>query len=38
MSGIEKINIEQKLPIILKLIENTEAEIKPNIITIHIIK
>ena len=37
MSGIEKLNIEQKLPIILKLIENTEAEIKPNIITIHTI-
>ena len=37
MSAIEKLNIEQKLPIILKLIENTEAEIKPNIITIHTI-
>ena len=31
MSAIEKLNIEQKLPIIRTLIENTDPEIKPNI-------
>ena len=35
MSAIEKLNIEQKLPIIRTLIENTDPEIKPNIITLY---
>ena len=37
MSGIEKLNIEQKLPIIRTLIENDDTEIKPNIITLYTI-
>ena len=37
MSGIEKLNIEQKLPIIRTLIENPDSEIKPNIITLYTI-
>ena len=37
MSAIEKLNIEQKLPIIRTLIENTDPEIKPNIITLYTI-
>jgi len=38
MSAIEKLNIEQKLPIIRTLIENTDPEIKPNIITLYTIQ
>ena len=34
MSAIDKLNFEQKLPIIRTLIENQDAEIKPNIITV----
>jgi hypothetical protein len=37
MSAIEKLNIEQKLPIIRTLIENSDPEIKPNIITVYTI-
>lgn len=37
MSAIEKLNIEQKLPIIRTLIENNDPEIKPNIITLYTI-
>ena len=37
MSAIDKLNIEQKLPIIRTLIENSDAEIKPNIITVYTI-
>ena len=35
MSKIAKLNIEEKLPIIKTLIENDEAEIKPNVITVY---
>ena len=35
MSKIAKLNIEEKLPIIKTLIENDEADIKPNIITVY---
>ena len=38
MSAIEKLNLEQKLPIIRTLIENTDPEIKPNIITLYTIQ
>lgn len=37
MTAIEKLNIEQKLPVIRTLIENSEPEIKPNIITLYTI-
>ena len=37
MSKIEKLNIENKLPIIRTLIENPDIEIKPNIITLYTI-
>ena len=37
MSKIEKLNIENKLPIIKTLIENPDIEIKPNIITLYTI-
>ena len=37
MSKIEKLNIENKLPIIKTLIENSDIEIKPNIITLYTI-
>ena len=37
MSKISKLNIDEKLPIIKKLIENKEPETKPNIITIYTI-
>ena len=37
MTAIEKLNIEQKIPIIHTLIENSDAEIKPNIITVYTI-
>lgn len=35
MSKISKLNIEEKLPIIKKLIDNDEPDIKPNIITVY---
>lgn len=35
MSRISKLNIEEKLPIIKKLINNDEPDIKPNIITVY---
>ena len=38
MSAIEKLNIEQKLPLIRTLIENSDPEIKPNIITLYTIR
>lgn len=37
MTAIEKLNIGQKLPVIRTLIENSEPEIKPNIITLYTI-
>ena len=37
MSTIEKLKIDEKIPIIRNLIENSDPEIKPNIITLYTI-
>ena len=37
MTAIEKLNIEQKIPIIHILIESSDEEIKPNIIKVYLI-